>query len=197
MRQKRVIKQIYNDTKKSIFFWVFHCWHSRSNYEAISKSKLYQISVGNLGRFYWFYHKYKSSQKLIDLLTLELQRSLFPPPNYIREICFHTLHLGTNDLIDLPDSKVHGANMGPTWVLLAPDGPHIGPMLPIRACLKGHMSTVGELRSGVTGFATIYATGSLRFMPLVRNDERDEFNPRQKKGWIWPIIVSCMLSFLL
>ena len=27
-----------------------------------------------------------------------------------------------------PDSKVHGANMGPTWVLSAPDGPHIGPM---------------------------------------------------------------------
>ena len=28
----------------------------------------------------------------------------------------------------IPDSKVHGANMGPTWVLLAPDGPHVGPM---------------------------------------------------------------------
>ena len=27
-----------------------------------------------------------------------------------------------------PDSKVHGANMGPTWVLSAPDGPHLGPM---------------------------------------------------------------------
>ena len=27
-----------------------------------------------------------------------------------------------------PDSKVHGANMGPTWVLSAPDGPHAGPM---------------------------------------------------------------------
>ena len=26
------------------------------------------------------------------------------------------------------DNKVHGANMGPTWVLLAPDGPHVGPM---------------------------------------------------------------------
>ena len=25
-----------------------------------------------------------------------------------------------------PDSKVHGANMGPTWVLSAPDGPHMG-----------------------------------------------------------------------
>ena len=27
-----------------------------------------------------------------------------------------------------PDSKVHGANMGPTWVMSAPDGPHVGPM---------------------------------------------------------------------
>ena len=27
-----------------------------------------------------------------------------------------------------PDSKVHGANMGPTWVLSAPDGPHVGHM---------------------------------------------------------------------
>ena len=28
----------------------------------------------------------------------------------------------------IPDSKVHGANMGPTWVLSARDGPHVGPM---------------------------------------------------------------------
>ena len=34
------------------------------------------------------------------------------------------------------DSKVHGANMGPTWVLSAPDGPHVGPMnLAIRGAL--------------------------------------------------------------
>ena len=26
------------------------------------------------------------------------------------------------------DSKVHGTNMGPTWVLSVPSGPHIGPM---------------------------------------------------------------------
>ena len=24
-----------------------------------------------------------------------------------------------------PDSKVHGANMGPTWVQSSPDGPHV------------------------------------------------------------------------
>ena len=28
----------------------------------------------------------------------------------------------------IPDSKAHGANMGPTWVLSAPDGPHVSPM---------------------------------------------------------------------
>ena len=28
----------------------------------------------------------------------------------------------------IPDSKVHGANMAPTWVLSAPDGPHVGHM---------------------------------------------------------------------
>ena len=39
---------------------------------------------------------------------------------------------------DHPDSKVHGANMGPIWVLSAPDGPHVGPMnLAIRAFVAG------------------------------------------------------------
>ena len=33
-----------------------------------------------------------------------------------------------------PDSNVHGANMGPTWVLSAPDGPHFGP------CYQGKLA---------------------------------------------------------
>ena len=28
----------------------------------------------------------------------------------------------------VPDSKVHGVNMGHTWVMSAPDGPNVGPM---------------------------------------------------------------------
>ena len=32
-----------------------------------------------------------------------------------------TLHIS-------PDYNVHGANMGPTWILSTPDGPHVGPM---------------------------------------------------------------------
>ena len=34
----------------------------------------------------------------------------------------------TVDTDSIPDSKIHGVNMGPTWVLSALDGPHVGPM---------------------------------------------------------------------
>ena len=47
----------------------------------------------------------------------------------------YTMPVHTPFPIDYPDSKVHGANMGPTWVLAAPDGPHVGPMnLAIKPC---------------------------------------------------------------
>ena len=39
-----------------------------------------------------------------------------------------TLELQQHNPYVLPDSKVHEANMGPTWVLSAPDGPYVGPM---------------------------------------------------------------------
>ena len=39
-----------------------------------------------------------------------------------------TYLISIHETHDFPDSKVHGANMGPTWVLSAPDGPHVGPM---------------------------------------------------------------------
>ena len=38
------------------------------------------------------------------------------------------------------DSKVHGANTGPTWVLSAPGGPHIGPM---NLAIRGLMQSQG------------------------------------------------------
>ena len=51
-----------------------------------------------------------------------------------RQSCNHDNFQFSVNGESLPDSKVHGANMGPTWVLSAPDGPHMGPMdLAIRA----------------------------------------------------------------
>ena len=36
-----------------------------------------------------------------------------------------------------PDSKIHVANIGPTWVLSAPGGPHVGPNEP---CYQGFVA---------------------------------------------------------
>ena len=47
--------------------------------------------------------------------------------NLESSLCYHSYNM-INSFKTYLDSKVHGANMGPTWVLLAPDGPHIGPM---------------------------------------------------------------------
>ena len=53
-----------------------------------------------------------------------------------------------------PDSKVFGANMGPTWVLSAPDVPHVGPMnLAIRVPFS-HMPPCSILFSLVTSCCT-------------------------------------------
>ena len=46
-----------------------------------------------------------------------------------KECIYCTTEMGTNSLLyPHQDSKVHGANMRPTWGLLAPDGPNVGPM---------------------------------------------------------------------
>ena len=42
-------------------------------------------------------------------------------------IVWHVRHIREQGWF-YPDSKVHGNNMGPTWVLLALDGPRVGPM---------------------------------------------------------------------
>ena len=48
-----------------------------------------------------------------------------------------------------PDSKVYGANMGPTSILSAPDGPHVGPInLAIREdmwCILGLLCVIYEV----------------------------------------------------
>ena len=40
-----------------------------------------------------------------------------------------TFRITPSEKNPLTDSqRVHGANMGPTWVLSVPDGPHVGPV---------------------------------------------------------------------
>ena len=50
----------------------------------------------------------------------------------VKSVALRYVDWGVNGLnpkcLNDPDSKVHGANMGPTWVLPAPSGPHEGPL---------------------------------------------------------------------
>ena len=64
-------------------------------------------------------------------------------------IIFPWLMTLTDYLKNIPDSKVHGANMGPTWVLSAPDGPDVGPMkLAIRDYRLGSSFTHFKIMKG-------------------------------------------------
>ena len=57
----------------------------------------------------------------------------------------HALHVRKQcGPVTIPDSKVHGAKLGPTWVLSSPGGPHVGPMyLAIWGlCLSGGIHTM-------------------------------------------------------
>ena len=48
-----------------------------------------------------------------------------------------------------PDSMVHGANMGPTWVLSAPDRPNVGPMI---LAIRVRINNLFNVTFGVQSF---------------------------------------------
>ena len=54
----------------------------------------------------------------------------WPDPYQVRSSRLGAVYVPQNiyTSINFSDSKVHGANMGLTWVLSSPDGPHVGPM---------------------------------------------------------------------
>ena len=78
----------------------------------------------------------------------------------------------------IPDNKVHGANMGPTWVLAAPDGPHVGPMnLAIRdyaASIYLNISHILQLLNRKIRLSFIYA---MRWR--LRVSRTDHMNPNK------------------
>ena len=69
-------------------------------------------------------------------LFTALQVPLFALPQIKKTYVKYWDSIGPSGLNPYPDSTVHGANMGPNWVLSDPEGPHVGPMnLAIRVLL--------------------------------------------------------------
>ena len=68
-------------------------------------------------------------------------------PFIIRIIMYDITRMGLWKRVT-PDSKVHGANMGPTWVLSDPGAPHVGP---INLALRAHLN--------ITNYAKLFSIG--------------------------------------
>ena len=83
--------------------------------------------------------------------------------------CIHTT--------DTPDIKVPGANMGPTWDLSAPDGPHVGPTnLAIRGRLR--VMTVSD------------------WCRLTHTPRETQKNLLQTRSIIWSCDIFCLCCFV-
>ena len=93
-------------------------------------------------------------------------------------VCIPHLHYKDS----VPDSKVHEANMGPTWVLSAPGGPHVDPMnLAIRViyrCLRCQVSNVRlegrQIRSDDRGIQLFLQRSQVHILQLRVPDFRQQ-----------------------
>ena len=102
-------------------------------YSAISGSLVFNLSIYDRGRIAFTYcytriqkelaHLHSYSKLLLHIIGKIHAFGVFIMPLLISP----KLGKCNYSLESNPDSKVHGANMGPTWVLSAPDGPHDGP----------------------------------------------------------------------
>ena len=83
---------------------------------------------------------------------------------------FHTKYLA-HTLRYIPDSEVHGANIGPTWVLSAPAGPHVDPM---NLAIRDDFIQLWHFKS-YSVMACAYAKNVVIWLPGIRSMHRFSF----------------------
>ena len=103
-----------------------HKWHVR-----ILKTLLVISAAMNNTRIYWscLFNKHYPSYKEDGIFKTDVCVHIHKV--YVIRVVISNIKVSgvvSRKYEDCPDSKVHGANMVPTWVLSAPDGPHVGPM---------------------------------------------------------------------
>ena len=68
---------------------------------------------------------------------------------------------------NFPDSKAHGANMGPTWGRQDPGGPHVGPMnLAIWVVIPCHSCLLTRIKVTVTHYISTSLQNVFRYVRL-------------------------------
>ena len=80
---------------------------------------------GTISHFCFCYTRFLDGGHILLNLSRCYGQSVSFPPNIhiVMLFIFHSIARSWT----IPESKVPGANLGPTWDLSAPDGPHVGP----------------------------------------------------------------------
>ena len=110
-----IVVLIYWGLKKNGHHFVDSIFFDK-NYCVLIKIALKIISKGFIDKYSALVQVMAQHNQIISHYRNQCSQSSATP---------YIVLLGHNKSI--PDSKVHGANMLPTWVLSAPDGPHVGP----------------------------------------------------------------------
>ena len=74
-----------------------------------------------------------------------------------------------------PNNKVHGASMGPTWVLSAPDGPHVGSwtLLSGKLCVIDAITSQPEFESYISQEDCMSVVGMNMRFPLLMHASKE------------------------
>ena len=122
--------QVHNEEIIKVFpFWPFVCEITGDWWIPLTNFFLGVISLYNYGPSPWCHRV--SKKKFVG--------PIFSLQKFSQRCINHVMYLFWKHV---PDSKVHGANMGPTSILSAPDGPHVGHMnLAIRGIIGKLMAT--------------------------------------------------------
>ena len=75
----------------------------------------------------WHHRDKQMLEAILNHYSWKTIRYHIPQERYIQH-CYRALNFNVYKKYNGPDNKFHGTNMGPTWVLSAPDEPHVGPM---------------------------------------------------------------------
>ena len=86
---------------------------------------IYSISIVDISITNFFYSKWHLvfSYMVIALIAYQLHRC-----HWLTTVTLFFLYKIESPYQLISDSKVHGANVGPTWGRQDPGGPHVGPM---------------------------------------------------------------------
>ena len=108
-----------------------------------------------------------------------------------------TWHAYFHTIRSVPDSKVHEANMGPTCVLSAPDGQHVGPMnLAIRG-VPGACITTAVWRCSTPISQWQYRSYLKAVLPLVKSHPTaSDHSFSTGRGVLWRKSVRYKLIFI-